>query len=168
MRRRFAPLHVWQVALLAAAYAAPLMAQDAGQWGFYSASKGATRYSPLAQIDESNVGRLRVVWRHKQADPSILAANPDFSLSNRYMVTPVYVDGLLYVPNGFGLTEAIDPKTGQTVWTQKPLLYGPEGLPSVMISIGVAYWGSGADARILTVRQQHLFALNPKTGEAIA
>ena len=58
---------------------APLHAQDAGQWGFYSASKGATRYSPLAQIDESNVARLRVAWRHKQADPAILAANPDFA-----------------------------------------------------------------------------------------
>ena len=120
--------------LLAAACAAPLAAQDPGQWGFYSASKGATRYSPLAQIDESNVGRLRVVWRHKQADPAILAANPDFALSNRYMVTPIYVDGLLYVPNGFGLVEAIDPKTGRTAWTQKPLIDAPEGLPSLMIS----------------------------------
>ncbi len=154
--------------LLAGSCAAPLAAQDAGQWGFYSGSKGATRYSPLAQIDESNVNRLRVAWRHTQADPAILAANPDFALSNRYMVTPIYVGGLLYVPNGFGLVEAIDPKTGQTVWTQKALIDGPEGLPSLMISKGVAYWGSGNDARILTVRQQHLFALNPKTGEPIA
>ena len=37
-----------------------------------------------------------------------------------------------------------------------------------MISKGVAYWGRGDEARILTVRQQHLFALNPKTGEPIA
>ena len=66
--------------LLAAGCAAPLHAQDAAEWGFYSASKGATRYSPLAQIDESNVDRLRVVWRHKQADPAILAANPDLNL----------------------------------------------------------------------------------------
>jgi quinoprotein glucose dehydrogenase len=154
--------------LLAGSCAAPAQAQDAGQWGFYSASKGATRYSPLAQIDESNVDRLRVAWRHKQADPAILAANRDLTLSNRYMVTPIYVDGLLYVPNGFGLTEAIDPKTGSTRWTQKPLIEGVEGLPSLMISKGVAYWGSGADSRILTVRQQHLFALNPKTGAAIA
>jgi quinoprotein glucose dehydrogenase len=154
--------------LIAGSCAAPSYAQDAGQWGFYSASQGATRYSPLAQIDESNVARLRVAWRHKQADPAILAANPDFALSNRYMVTPIYVDGRLYVPNGFGLTEAIDPRTGQTLWTQKPLIDGPEGLPSLMISKGVAYWGRGEEARILTVRQQHLFALNLQTGEAIA
>src|SRR6185503_13173384 len=147
--------------------AVPLHAQDAAQWGFYSANPHATRYSPLAQIDKSNVNRVRVVWRHAQADPAILAANPDFALSNRYMVTPIYVDGLLYVPNGFGLTEAIDPKTGKVVWTQKPLIDGPEGLPALMISKGVAYWGRGNDARILTVRQQHLFALNPKTGEPI-
>ncbi|HYD49686.1 MAG TPA: hypothetical protein VEB21_15125, partial [Terriglobales bacterium] len=98
--------------VLLASTCAPLQAQDAGNWGFYSAGQGAMRYSPLAQIDASNVSGLRVVWRHKQADPAILAANPDFALNNRYMVTPIYVDGLLYVPNGFGLTEAIDPKTG--------------------------------------------------------
>jgi quinoprotein glucose dehydrogenase len=168
MGRRFALLHGLPVMLLAAVCAAPLAAQDAGQWGFYSATKGATRYSPLAQIDESNVARLRVAWRHKQADPAILAANPDFALSNRYMVTPIFVDGLLYVPNGFGLAEAIDPKTGRTVWTQKPLIDAPEGLPSLMISKGVAYFGRGDEARILHIRQQHLFALNPNTGEPIA
>jgi quinoprotein glucose dehydrogenase len=143
-------------------------AQDATQWGFYSGDKATTRYSPLAQIDRTNVERLRVAWRHPQADPAILAANPDFSLSNRYMATPIYVDGLLYIPNGFGLVEAIDPKTGRTVWTQKPLIDAPEGLPSIMISKGVAYWGRGRDARILTVRQQHLFALDPKTGAPVA
>jgi quinoprotein glucose dehydrogenase len=162
MGRRFALLHGLPVMLLAAVCAAPLAAQDAGQWGFYSATKGATRYSPLAQIDESNVARLRVAWRHKQADPAILAANPDFALSNRYMVTPIFVDGLLYVPNGFGLAEAIDPKTGRTVWTQKPLIDAPEGLPSLMISKGVAYFGRGDEARILHIRQ------NPNTGEPIA
>jgi quinoprotein glucose dehydrogenase len=168
MGRRFAPLRGLPAALLAAACAAPLQAQDSAQWGYYSASPGATRYSPLAQIDESNVERLRVSWRHQQADPAILAANPDFNLNNRYMVTPIYVDGLLYVPNGFGLAEAIDPATGRTVWTQKPLIDAPEGLPALMISKGVAYWGRGNDARILHVRQQHLFALNPKTGVALA
>jgi quinoprotein glucose dehydrogenase len=167
MRQSFGPSRTLPALLLAAAWAAPLRAQDPGQWGYYSANPQATRYSPLAQIDASNVGRLRVVWRHKQVDPAILAANPDFTVSNRYMVTPIYVDGLLYVPNGFGLAEAIDPRTGRTVWTQKPLIDGPEGLPSLMISKGVAYWGRGNDARILHVRQQHLFALEPKTGQLV-
>ena len=127
MRRRFAPLHALPIALLAAAWAAPIAAQDPGQWGFYSANKQATRYSPLAQIDSSNVGRLAVAWRHKQVDPAILAANPDFSVSNRWMVTPIYVDGLMYVPNGFGLAEAVDPKTGRTCGRRSRLSTGLEG-----------------------------------------
>ena len=32
---------------------------------------------------------------------------------------------------------------------------------------GVAYWGEGADARIITFRNRYLYALNPKTGEPI-
>jgi quinoprotein glucose dehydrogenase len=168
MRRPYTPLAPL-LALLLTVGCAPQSDPTASQWSFYSADARATRYSPLAQIGPSNVDQLRVAWRHPQADPAILAANPDFALSNRYMVTPIYVDGLLYVPNGFGLIEAIDPKTGRTVWTQKPLVDGAEGLPSLMISKGVAYWGgAGAEARILTVRQQHLFALNPKSGEPIA
>ena len=153
--------------LLLAFVAAPALAQDAAQWGFYSGDNATTRYSPLAQIDRSNVRNLRIAWRHPHADPAIVAANPDLNFSNRYMSTPIYVDGLLYGPNAWCLTEAIDPKTGRVVWAQKPLIPAPDGLPSLMISKGVAYWGRGNDARILTVRQQHLFALNPKTGEPV-
>jgi glucose dehydrogenase len=154
--------------LLLAASAGTLHAQDSAQWGYYSSNKQTTRYSALAQIDKSNVSKLRVVWRHPHVDPAVTAANPDLSVSNRYMATPICVDGVLYVPNGWGLAEAIDPKTGRTLWSQKPLIDGPEGLPSLMISKGVAYWGRGVDARILNVRQQHLFALSPKTGAPIA
>jgi quinoprotein glucose dehydrogenase len=167
MRRRAQAKRLLCGIAIAALPALQVQAQDPAQWGYYSATPGATRYSPLAQIDKSNVGGLRVVWRHPQADPAILEANPDLALNNRWMVTPIYVDGLLYVPNGFGLVEALDPATGRTVWTQKPLIDGPEGLPSLMISKGVAYFGSGAEARILHVRQQHLFALHPKTGAPI-
>jgi len=168
VRRRNERLRPSLAFLLLAISAAPLHAQDAAQWGYYSGDKHTTRYSPLAQIDKANVAQLRIAWRHPQVDPAIIAANPDLTVSNRYMATPIYVGGMLYIPNGFGLAEAIDPKTGRTLWTQKPLIDGPEGLPSLMISKGVAYWGRGDEARILTVRQQHLFALNPKTGEPIA
>jgi quinoprotein glucose dehydrogenase len=145
-------------------------ASDSAGWAYYSADAATTRYSPLAQIDASNVAQLRIAWRHPHVEPAVTAANPDLSYSNRYMSTPIYVDGLLYVPNGWGLVEAIDPTTGRAVWTQKALIDGPEGLPALMIAKGVAYWpgDDGAEARVLNVRQQHLFALNPRTGEPVA
>ena len=139
--------------------------RTSGEWRYYSGDNRATKYSPLDQINKDNVVKLKVVWRHPQADPSLLIANPDLRLSNRYMATPIMVGGALYVTNGLGLAEAIDPVTGKTLWTQKPLLSGPDGLTAGTITKGVAYWAQGSEARILTVRQQYLFALDPKNGE---
>ena len=69
---------------------------------------------------------------------------------------------------GAGLVEAMDPATGRTLWTQTPLVPGMDGLLGGGAHWGVAYWGQGSEARILTTRAQYLFALNPKTGQPIA
>ncbi|HEX5000076.1 MAG TPA: PQQ-binding-like beta-propeller repeat protein [Terriglobia bacterium] len=135
------------------------------EWRYYSGDNGATKYSPAAGIDRGNVAGLRVAWRHPHVDPAIVAANPQLRVSNRYMATPIMVDGMLFVTNGLGLAEAIDPGSGQTVWMQKPLTAGAAGLAGGTITKGVAYWRDGAGARILTIRQGYLFALDPKTGE---
>jgi quinoprotein glucose dehydrogenase len=139
-----------------------------GEWPFYSADNRATKYSPLDQINKETVARLRVAWRRPQADPDLLAANPGIRLSNRYTATPIMVNGLLYVPDGFGLVEALDPATGRTIWIQKPLTPAPDGLQNGGAHWGVAYWSQGADARIFSTRAQYLFALDAKTGEPIA
>ena len=82
------------------------------------------------------------------------------------------VNGVLYVPDGLGLVEAIDPGTGRTLWTQKPLLPGADGLQGGGAHWGVAYWSPtgtpSAEARIFTTRAQFLFALDPKNGEPLA
>ena len=109
-----------------------------------------------------------MAWRRPQVDPAILAANPGLRLSNRYTASPIMVDGVLYAPDGAGLVEAMDPATGRTLWTQPPLVPGMDGLLGGGAHWGVAYWGQGAEARILTTRAQYLFALNPKTGQPIA
>jgi quinoprotein glucose dehydrogenase len=136
------------------------------EWRYYSGDNRSTKYSPLDQINKDNVTKLKVIWRHPQVDPSLLAANPSLRISNRYMATPIMVGGVLFITNGFGLAEGIDPATGKTLWTQKPLVAGPDGLNAGTATKGVAYWSQGNEARILTVRQQYLFALDPKTGEA--
>ena len=45
-----------------------------GEWRFYSGDNGARKYSPLAQIDRSNVNRLRVAWRRPFVDSALRAA----------------------------------------------------------------------------------------------
>ena len=51
--------------------AAPAMAQQGaqnGEWRYYGGDSGSTRYSPLDQIDKTNVKDLKVAWRWKAAN----------------------------------------------------------------------------------------------------
>ena len=101
-------------------------------WRYYSADNRATKYSPLDQINANNVTNLKVAWRHAQADPSLLSANPQLRLSNRYMSTPIMVGGVLYVTNGLGLVEAIDPGTGKTVFA-----IGGQSHPAELVALAL-------------------------------
>src|SRR5687768_16482681 len=46
-----------------------------GEWREYSGDAGASKYSPLEQIDRTNVGRLRIAWRRPALDAAVLAGN---------------------------------------------------------------------------------------------
>src|SRR5262245_32063439 len=127
------------ILILFAATAALPQTRNNVEWRNYSADNRSTKYSPLDQINKDNVSKLRVAWRHAQADPAMLATNPQLRLSNRYMSTPIMVGGVLYVTNALGLAEAMDPATGRTIWTQRPLVSGPEGLTAGTVTKGVAY-----------------------------
>ncbi len=73
------------------------------------------------------------------------------------------VGGVLYASNAFGLAEAFNPSTGATLWVQKP---GPAGLAGSS-NRSVAYWGTGADARIITYqnRLRWTFHVIPRRGD---
>ena len=135
-----------------------------GEWRYYSGDNGARKYSPLNQIRRDNVGQMRIVWRRPHLDASRLGGQPAPRLSNNFRSTPLMVGGVLYASNAVGLVEAFDAGTGTTLWVQQA---GSEGLTGTS-NRGVAFWGQGADARIITHRNQRLYALNPKTGEPIA
>ena len=152
------------VALMAVMLRADDQSPASGEWRYYSGDNGARKYSPLDQITRDNVGGLRIAWRRPHLDPSLTAgATTNLRLSNNFRSTPIMVNGVLYASNAVGLAEAFDPATGKTLWVQKP---GADGLRGTS-NRGVAYWGEGAEARIITFRNQHLYALDPKTGEPI-
>jgi quinoprotein glucose dehydrogenase len=141
----------------------------AGEWRYYSADPGASKYSALDAIDANNVSRLKVAWRHHALDPELRTSVRGLTTGNYYRVTPLMVGGRLYVQNSVGLVEALDPATGRVIWTQKPLEPGLAGLTGATVARGVAYWrGGDNDERIFTVRKNLLFALNAKNGKPIS
>src|SRR5580704_13248664 len=139
-----------------------------GEWRQYAGDNGSMKYSPLDQINRSNVMRLRVAWRRPQIDAEFAAAYPNLRLSNNYRSTPIMAGGVLYATNAVGVAEAFDPETGRTLWRQKVAgeLSGNPGLGGAIRAL--AYWREGPDARILTYQKQYLYALDPKTGETFS
>lgn len=94
-----------------------IVAQDGdgrtGEWRYIGGDARHTRYSPLDQIDATNFQKLQVawVWRGDNFGPSV-----DYLFRS----TPIYVDGLLYTVAGQRRTVvAIDPATGETLWTHR-------------------------------------------------
>ena len=169
---RHVRLTAWATALLVGvlgAVSAPKAQRPAaGEWRYYSGDNGAKKYSPLDQINRSNVSQLRIAWRRPQVSPEFRTANPRLRLSNNYRSTPIMVGGLLYATNAVGLVEAFNPATGSTVWTQKST-EANEGNPGLGGALrGVAHWGEGANARIFSYYKTNLYALNAKTGEPVA
>ena len=135
------------------------------EWRHYSGDNGSTKYSPLAQITKDNITRLRIAWRRPQLDPALLEQNPKLRPANNFRSTPIMVGGVLYASNGIGLVEAFDAATGRTIWVQQV----PESeLPVGSANRGVAYWSQGANGRILTFRNQYLYALDARTGKPVA
>jgi len=139
--------------------------QNAG-WQYYGSDEGFKRYASLDQIDSTNVGQLAIAWERPGVDSTYRAVLGSQPYNHYLNSTPIYVDGTLYAPDALGFVEAFDPATGATKWTQKPrddkmaTLFGRS-------TRGISYWSDGSAARLVGVRGQYLFELDPATGEAV-
>jgi glucose dehydrogenase len=153
--------------LLCGFAAGPAVAQERGnvdgEWRYWGGDAWSTRYSPLDQINADNFGDLEVawVWRGDNFGP-----RPDFIMRS----TPIYADGLLYTVAGTRRTlAAIDPATGETLWTfREPYTERWENSPRQNYGRGVAY--SEIDGRgviYLVTPGFFLHALDAKTGEPL-
>ena len=134
-----------------------------GEWRAYSGDNGATKYSPLEQIDAGNAAQLRIAWRRPAVDASILTQVPDLRYGSNFRATPLMIDGVLYAPNGIGFVEAFDAGTGATLWVEAPLDDGLNRYAGT-VTRGVAYWTDGDDERIFVQRGEYLMALDAETG----
>ena len=65
-------------------------------WPAYAADKASSKYSPLDQIDRSNVQRLEIAWRQSTIPDAIRRGN-SMPAPQRSQNTPLMVDGRLFV-----------------------------------------------------------------------
>ena len=84
-----------------------------GEWRYYGADAGGTKYSPLDQINKDNVKNLKIVWRWKAEN---FGSRPEYN----WEATPLMVKGVLYITAGTRRdVVAIDAATGETLWLSR-------------------------------------------------
>jgi quinoprotein glucose dehydrogenase len=157
------------------------------EWPTYGHDPGAMRFSPLTQITPANVSQLKVAWVYHMkpaaaVTPAAPAARGDanapvgdvppppvqgrgrgrggsaFSSSE---VTPLVINGTMYIATPYFRVVALDSTTGQEAWSF-PL---PSANPSTR---GVEYWPGDAQTPpqiVFGSTDGKLYSLDAKTGK---
>jgi quinoprotein glucose dehydrogenase len=128
---------------------------NARTWSVYKADAGSSNYSPLDQINTSNVNKLKSSWTFSIAD-KIPGTRPS-------QCNPIIVDGVLYATSAGQSAYAVNAATGEKIWSFDPF-NGDEGAE---VNRGLTYWESGDDHRVLFTANNNLFALDSRTGKPI-
>ena len=118
-------------------------------WTTYNGQASGNRYSALTEITADNVARLAPQWV--------------FTLPNvsQGQVTPVVVDGLMYVSAANDLY-ALDAGSGRQVWNyRRPRTRGLAGVAARGVNRGVAV---GGERVFMATDHAHLIALNRASG----
>ncbi len=143
-----------------------------GDWPAYGRDPGGARFSPLTQITRQNVAQLQVAWTYH-------AGIPDMSgMEHRppqLEVTPLVVDGTMYVITPTGIVAALDPTTGTERWRYDAGVDPHRGYGD-FASRGVSFWrerrataGSPCASRIVAATiDSRLVALDATSGRPCA
>ena len=140
--------------ILAALFAVPLLyAADPAprEWPVYGGGPESIRHSTLKQINRANVKQLTMAWSYDAQDgPGGL------------QTSPIIVGGVLYANTPKSRVIALDAGTGKLLWKFD------SGLDLRGANRGVTYWADRDDRRIFAAAGGYLYALDARTGKAIA
>lgn len=127
---------------------------DPNNWPQYHRSYNAWRYSPLEQINKTNVKKLHVAWIHQPGN-----------ITHGLQATPIVIDGVMYTISADNNVWALDAATGKTIWhyaakldpISKEVFYAAASR-GVTVGRGKVFVGT-LDGRII--------ALDQKTGKEV-
>ena len=132
------------------AAATPAVAKDiVRDWPVYGGQKFGTRYSPLTQINRTNVHQLQQAWTFDTHEGGGLQTNPLIIGRTMYAYSPTQK------------VIALDAATGKLTWTFDPGSIGRQP------TRGLSYWTDGATSILFAGALTNLYALDPTTGKPI-
>ena len=124
---------------------------DSANWITYGRTYDEQRFSPLDQIDTSNVGNLGLAWF------------ADMDTARGQEATPLVMDGKLYLTTAWSKVKAYDGATGSLLWEYDPEVPGETAAKACCDTVnrGLATWG---DSLFLGTLDGRLVKLDRETG----
>ena len=124
---------------------------EPGNWMLYRRTYDGQGYSPLDQINTSNVKNLTPVWTFSTG------------VIEGHEAPPIVNNGVMFVATPMGQVIALNAKTGDEYWRYKRQL--PDDLFQLHpTSRGVGLW---QDKLYLATTDDHIVALDAKTGKVV-
>ena len=124
---------------------------EPGNWMLYRRTYDGQGYSPLDQINTSNVKNLVPVWTFATG------------VVEGHEAPPIVNNGVMFVATPMGQVIAINARTGDEYWRYKRQL--PDDLFQLHpTSRGVGLW---QDKLYLATTDDHVVALDAKTGKVV-
>ncbi len=107
-------------------------------WPTYLGDKQRSLYSPLKQIDRSNVAQLKAAWTYETGDKA------------EYQANNLIIGGVLYTASPTRKVIALDAATGKELWKWDPVSERKE--PGRSRQRGLVWWQNeeGGEQRIFT------------------
>jgi quinohemoprotein ethanol dehydrogenase len=126
------------------------------EWLAYGVTPGETRYSPLKQIDATNVSRLGLAWYY-DVGPG----------GGSQEATPLMHNGTLYSITNWSIVFAVDARTGKEKWRWDPEVNRQAVQPKIccgVVNRGIAIYQGKIIAPVIDGRLQ---ALDAETGKPV-
>ncbi|HEY4077655.1 MAG TPA: PQQ-binding-like beta-propeller repeat protein [Rhizomicrobium sp.] len=139
----------FSLALLICAFSLASSLQAATEWDSWGNGPRFERFSPASQINRSNVAQLVPIWTFALAQ------------HGAWEVTPIVVDGVMYLQDLQGAAYALDAETGRKLWRFE------SGVHAKIRA--VSYWpGDGTHApRIIMGVGDRIYALEIASGRPV-
>jgi PQQ-dependent dehydrogenase (methanol/ethanol family) len=128
--------------------------REPGSWLTTGNGYHEQRFSPLDQINDTNVSQLGLAWY------------ADIDTERGQEATPIIVDGAMYVTSAWSMVKAYDIETGKLLWAYDPKIDRAKGADACcdVVNRGVAAWNGKIYLGALDGR---LIALDGKTGKVV-
>src|SRR6266700_8121631 len=126
-------------------------------WPFYRGDQKGNQFVALAQINATNVHKLKPAWEYHTGDAS--------ERSTMY-ANPLIVNGAMYVSTPSLKAVALDAATGARLWEFDPAAHN-NGRVIRLRKRGVTYWKGPEGERIFDFVGDRVYAVDAKTGKLI-